>query len=616
MDGGGFGLSRNPFQRSPELDDACLPNAVAALLSELQSSLRSPRGVSVLVGGSRCGKSFVAGVFARHVATVAEVAVLEEPISSASAIARDLLSELDASSRDFSQDVDWIAALRANVELRSLESRTTVIVIDNAHRLSPQALEDLAAFFNAALPLRLHIFLVGRPRLLDRMNSGADTALQAHLLKICRLEPLRVRESVRYLGRRLSILGADVAKLFHDDAIEEIVQKSAGRLIDLEEVTAAALASAQDRGGSRVTADDVKAAALAAAAEEDEVMAARQQPFRFQLTDQDEAGSWNAGEEEDESVEWGADEDGGDDEWHTDADDDEDSEEGMRWSSGSSRNEDDDVDAPFVPLRRDRVPDAQRRFAGRAVLSIVACLGLIWAANQLPRPETDTPHGRDAQLFAEPLSTKPEQIMRLATTVAAADADAQVALWREHLVEIERIPPEPVQAVAAAKAAADPQPVIAVATAGKQVEPAVEASAKPAPQPAVTNEIAGPLQHQAPIAAAAPATTAVVAAAKPAPALSHPDEVVVAKAKPAAASHAASKASSREVYTVQLGAFRTRSNAEELAQELRGQTTRILREDGLYRVMSGSFASKRDAALHETSLRRAGYRTYVRTAVF
>src|SRR5205085_5563634 len=36
---GPFGLLRNPFQRCADLDDGCLPNAIAAVLSELQSSL-------------------------------------------------------------------------------------------------------------------------------------------------------------------------------------------------------------------------------------------------------------------------------------------------------------------------------------------------------------------------------------------------------------------------------------------------------------------------------------------------------------------------------------------------------------------------------------------------
>src|SRR5215203_5245739 len=62
---GPFGLLRNPFERSAELDDGCLPNTIASLLSELQSGLRSPQGLSVLVGTRGSGKSFAASAFAR-----------------------------------------------------------------------------------------------------------------------------------------------------------------------------------------------------------------------------------------------------------------------------------------------------------------------------------------------------------------------------------------------------------------------------------------------------------------------------------------------------------------------------------------------------------------------
>jgi cell division protein FtsN len=70
------------------------------------------------------------------------------------------------------------------------------------------------------------------------------------------------------------------------------------------------------------------------------------------------------------------------------------------------------------------------------------------------------------------------------------------------------------------------------------------------------------------------------------------------------------------VFTVQLGAFKTRSNAEEMVTRLRGKPTRILQEGGLYRVMSGSFANRHDATAHEAALKRAGYTTFIRTASF
>ena len=197
MDVSALGLSRDPFQRSPELDDTCLPNTIAALLSELQSSLRCPQGVSALVAASGSGKSVAAAAFARRLGSVAQTALLVRPTSSVSAIARDALAKFDAAGLDFTLDDDWVGALRASVERRAAAGRATVIIIDDAHRLSPQTLEDLAGLFGEDEPISLHVFLFGRPRLLDRMHAGADRALNAHLLdrKSTRLNSSHIQKS-------------------------------------------------------------------------------------------------------------------------------------------------------------------------------------------------------------------------------------------------------------------------------------------------------------------------------------------------------------------------------------------------------------------------------------
>ena len=89
MEWAAFGLARDPFQRSAELDDACLPNTVSALLSELLSSLRSPQGVSVLVGDGGSGKSMLASSFARRAGGTAHVATISDPTSCVTSIARE-----------------------------------------------------------------------------------------------------------------------------------------------------------------------------------------------------------------------------------------------------------------------------------------------------------------------------------------------------------------------------------------------------------------------------------------------------------------------------------------------------------------------------------------------
>jgi type II secretory pathway predicted ATPase ExeA len=352
---GPFGLLRNPFERSAELDDGCLPNSIATLLSELQSGLRSPQGLSVLVGARGSGKSFAAQAFARRLGAVARVALIAEPTSSVSAIARDALRQIDPSDFDFAADEDWVRALHANVERRARSGRATAIVIDDAHRLSPQALGDLVRLFGEEEPLRLPVFLFGRPRLLERIEAGGDVALAAHLLQICRMEPLSLRESVRYLERRVAMCGGELAGIFSDDAIDEIVRKSEGCLIALEEVAGGALRRAARRASTRVVAEDVMAVVPKAIVEEENPMAGRQQPIDFEISGdaREHEDDWTDGDDE-ASVVWALEDDDEDDGdlWHsgTEADEDLPEASALSWersTGGAAGRDEEEEDAGY-----------------------------------------------------------------------------------------------------------------------------------------------------------------------------------------------------------------------------------------------------------------------------
>jgi type II secretory pathway predicted ATPase ExeA/cell division protein FtsN len=645
MDWAVFGLARDPFQRSAELDDACLPNTISALLSELLSSLRSPKGVSVLVGDGGTGKSMAAAAFIRRAGGSADVAYLPAPTSCVTAIARDALSQFDPHDFDFASEQDWIPALRACVERCTRAGRTTVILLDQAHRLSPQTLQDLSEYFAEDETLRLHLILFGRPKLLDRLQAGAEDALRAHLLQICRLEPLGVRESVRYLERRVAICGGELATILSDEAIDEIVQKATGCVIRLEELTIEAVRRASRKGAVRATVVDVVATARTAdAEEEDEVMARAQQPLRFAIEEDgidEEEVSWGD-EGDDRSVEWGEETSTGkQEEWQADDEDDErewqaddeaegdDDEQPLEWDASPPRRDlvhelrqelrvdlDDDLDedleeddvAASAPRQAAGARASRRRLAGPAMLSLAACLALVWAANQMPGPDVNERRGRDSVMFAERLSSEPSQIMRLATTAEAADADAHVHVW-------DAQPPRPVVA-----SSPWPEP-IAVARAAEAQPHAMKnrattTDAKPA-APASNESFIGPMPER-------PAEIEVSASkSQPASTRAKAPESAEQKPKTAAAGSASAKpvasaAAGRKapVYTVQLGAFKARRNAEDMVTKLRGKSPRILQEGGLYRVMSGSFGTKKDAVIHEASLRRAGYTTYVRTAIF
>lgn len=681
MDWTAFGLSRDPFQRCPELDDACLPNAMAAQLSELLSGLRSPQGVSVLVGDAGSGKSIAAEAFARRLRGVADVALVARPTSSALSIARDVLSQIDPEDHDFRADRDWPATLRERARRCGRGGRATVVLLDNAHRLSPQSLEDLAELLGEDESVRLHLVLLGRPALTEKMDAGARRALDAHLLQICHLEPLGVRQSVRYLERRLAICGGDLGQLFTADAIDEIVQTAGGRLVDLEEVACEALRRASGRGSRRASSEDVVASSRSE--QVGPVGAVHQQPLRFAIDDEEidsprdleedrrsgaGAGPASAAADQDDeeggAVEWGDDEGRDEKEWLAEdaepVDGDEDADDGgedLDWEASSyvleeeegldsdldeavdhpasaasrfldhgdlDRHLDEDLEEDFEQdfeedeeeIDDQAVSPLARRLIGPAVISVTACLALMWAANNVPGPDTQSSHGRDSKLFAEKLSSDPAEIMRLARTVEAADADAHVVVWRAE----PRRPAHRKAADQMARASAASESGNGPAAATRPAGTVASAEATKAERRPDDDQIGGrtstPTVEASAVAAAAPRPRQPEPSAVSRPPATAPSPRPSVASRPPAAAATKSRVAAGPVFTVQLGAFKTRRNAEVLAEKLRDKSPQILESNGLYRVVSGAFSDRREAAAHEAALKRDGYSTFVRSATF
>ena len=65
----------------------------------------------------------------------------------------------------------------------------------------------------------------------------------------------------------------------------------------------------------------------------------------------------------------------------------------------------------------------------------------------------------------------------------------------------------------------------------------------------------------------------------------------------------------KTMYKVQVGAYKSKANAEKMAEKLkkRGFPTALIQINGLWKVQSGAFAIKNNAELRKTDLKRAGF---------
>jgi general secretion pathway protein A len=143
-----------------------------------------------------------------------------------------------------------------------LESRVhPVLVVDEAHHLRNEVLEDLRLLTNYAMDAerRLCLLLVGMPELRRRLRMAVHESLAQRIVVRYHLAGLSREETPDYLAHRLQLAGSTLP-LFETPAIEALFQATQGLPRKLNAAAHYALSAAALAKAKQVSAEHVQAA--------------------------------------------------------------------------------------------------------------------------------------------------------------------------------------------------------------------------------------------------------------------------------------------------------------------------------------------------------------------
>jgi type II secretory pathway predicted ATPase ExeA len=255
-----FGLNRHPFGKEIEPDDL-FPSAAGQELGARLAHLIEMRGIGLITGESGSGKTsacrkVVAGL---HTGLYRVVYV----------------SHSTGNVMDVYKTIAWEMGLpteRSRAALyRQIKNEVTrlctearcrpVVIIDEAHNLRPDVLEDLRLLTNYQMDAenRLCLLLVGQAELRRRLGMAVYEALNQRIVVRYHIGGLTREEVPLYLAHLLRLAGTELP-LFEPAAVEAIFQATQGlprkvNLLAHHALLAAALARAKT-----VTAEHVHAA--------------------------------------------------------------------------------------------------------------------------------------------------------------------------------------------------------------------------------------------------------------------------------------------------------------------------------------------------------------------
>jgi type II secretory pathway predicted ATPase ExeA len=127
--------------------------------------------------------------------------------------------------------------------------RRVVIVVDEAHLLTPEQLEELRLLTNSDMDSRSPFagILLGQPSLARQLRLGVFAALDQRIAVRYHIGPMDLGDSTAYLRHHLALAGRS-DQLFADDAIVRLHRQSNGIPRALNNAATAALIAAASDG--------------------------------------------------------------------------------------------------------------------------------------------------------------------------------------------------------------------------------------------------------------------------------------------------------------------------------------------------------------------------------
>ena len=225
-----FGFSDSPFNLSPDPAFLYRSEQHEEALANLIYGVQSRKGFIVLTGEVGTGKTTMLECLRDFL----ESQYIEFAFVFNSRINTDQFFEMIAYDLDLrcqrTSKTEVLFALNQLLLQQSQQGRTTVLIVDEAHNLDWEVLEEIRLLGN--LENRrgklIQVILAGQPELDRKLDAPNLRQLKQRIVLRCTLEPFDLAQATEYINSRMEKGGMPDQHVFTPEMIAEIHTRAQG----------------------------------------------------------------------------------------------------------------------------------------------------------------------------------------------------------------------------------------------------------------------------------------------------------------------------------------------------------------------------------------------------
>lgn len=199
------------------------------VLAGLRYAVLAAKGFTLLTGDAGTGKTTVILSLMASLPPRVHPVLVVNPVLAPDEFLEYVMLRFGITSVPESK-AQRICLLESHLRQRLLEGITPLLIIDEAHKMTPEVLEEIRLLGNIETPLRklLQIILAGQTELCALLNGDSMRQLKQRIAVRLTLPTLSPAEAAMYITYRWSMCGGGSAPPFSAGAVESIARHAKG----------------------------------------------------------------------------------------------------------------------------------------------------------------------------------------------------------------------------------------------------------------------------------------------------------------------------------------------------------------------------------------------------